>query len=355
MNEFSKPQHPPGYAEATASKQGTKARVRFSFFVFLCLSMLLGSGSRGLADDSQVIPEETVFCLTASSEARTSGERILMGQVAEISGGSQALRQEVSSIDLGPAPRPGEERRIAGSMIASALASFGGLPANSRTSIPEWVSVKGVSQSLSEVSLAKVFKQYVSRSVGGDEVIVSRVRIRGMKPLPPGKVTLTPAGNSNTQLKGRTSLRLAVAVDGKDYGLLTVSGWVDRYAQVVCAARQISRGTVLSPDDVCLKRINVAKAPDRLVLNSAQVLGKQARSDIQVGEYVRQNQLITVPLIVKGDMVKLLVSAGQVRVSTLGIAKTNGDSGDQIRVENVASKKTLIGRVLDASTVEVLF
>ena len=46
---------------------------------------------------------------------------------------------------------------------------------------------------------------------------------------------------------------------------------------------------------------------------------------------------------------------GGLRVSTMGIAKADGLRGEQIRVENVTSEKTVVGRVVNGSTVEVLF
>jgi flagella basal body P-ring formation protein FlgA len=200
-----------------------------------------------------------------------------------------------------------------------------------------------------------MFKQYVKSAVGEDEVVFSRMDVRGLKPLPVGKIVVTPSGNRKGDIKGKTKLRLAVSVDGEACGQVTVSGWVDRYARVVFAVREIPRDTVLSADDLCLKRTNIAKAPDRLVYDIAEAVGKRARSKLQAGKYLQPHKLSEIPLIEKGDRVKLLLSAGPVSISTLGKAKADGSAGDRIRVENLSSEKTVVGRVLDASTVEVLF
>jgi flagella basal body P-ring formation protein FlgA len=311
-----------------------------------CLLFLLLSGVAALADGG-------ALCVVVGNDVQVSGERILLGRIAEISGGSETLRQDVANIDLGPAPRPGQTRRITGNSISVALGKTAG--AGVLATVPGQVQVRGAFQQISEASLEEAFKQYVMNAAGKDEVTISRIDIRGIKPLPLGRIALTPSSAGRDDIKGKTSLRMAVSVDGEDYGQVSVSGWVDRYAQVVCAARSVSRNTILSAEDLCLERINIAKAPDRLVYDPAEAVGKRVRSSLQTGKYLQEHKLFEVPLVEKGDRVKLLVSAGPVNISTLGVAKTDGGAGDQIRVENLSSEKTVIGRVVDNSTVEVLF
>lgn len=319
--------------------------------VFYCL--LLFSIADATAGDVGAAADDGGLQVVVQNDVQVSGERIRLGQISKISGSSEGLRKAISGIDLGPAPRPGQERRITGNSISVALVNIAG--SGVQATIPEQVRVGGAFQRISEASLEETFKRYVFKTVGGDEVAFSGIDVRGIKPLPLGKVTLTPSKIAGGDIKGKTSLRLAVTVDGEDCGQVTVSGWVDRYAQVVCAARAVSRDTVLSSEDLCLKRINIAKAPDRLVFDMAQAVGKRVRSSLQAGKYLQQHKLFAVPLIERGDRVKLMVSAGPVNVSTFGIAKADGGVGDQIRVKNLSSKKTVIGRVVDDATVAVLF
>ncbi len=337
-----------------AQRGKTNVIIRRSLTV-LCLLLMFFPVADGFGADSAAGGLQDSLRIVVSQITQVSGERILMGQVAKISGGDETLRQEIAGIDLGPAPRAGQERPVSGNAIAVALADNKKLPEGSKTVIPDTVVVKGAYQELSEASLEGAFKRYVKKAAGGDEVAFSRMDVRGIKPLPVGNVSLTPVGGMRGKVKGNTTLRLAVAVNGESCGQVTVSGWVDRYAQVVFTARPIDRDTILSKDDLCLKRINIAKAPDQLVFHIADAVGKRVRSSFQAGKCLQQHKLFEVPLVEKGDRVKLLVDAGPVKISTLGIAKTDGGAGDQIRVENVSSRKMVVGRVVDASTVEVLF
>jgi flagellar basal body P-ring formation protein FlgA len=62
------------------------------------------------------------------------------------------------------------------------------------------------------------------------------------------------------------------------------------------------------------------------------------------------------PLVKRGDVVLVVAESGGLRITTLGMVKQReGRRGERIRVENIDSKKSLYGRVLDAKTVKVDF
>jgi flagella basal body P-ring formation protein FlgA len=341
------------YKNREAQRFETGVHVRFPVVAFCCLLFFAVAGVA--AADMTALADNGKLQVVVQTDAQVSGERILLGQISKITGGDERLQQLVAGVDLGPSPRPGQERRITESSISVALANAGLTGNKISATIPEIVLIRGAFQRISEASLEEAFKRYVTNAVGGDEVAFSRIDVRGVKPLPLGRIELAPEDNGKERIKGKTSLRMSVAVNGEDFGQVTVSGWVDRYSQVVCAARTVSRKTILSEDDLCFKRINIARAPDRIVFNMQEALGKRVRSTLQAGKCLQQHKLMVVPLVERGDRVKLLVNSGAVNISTMGIAKADGGAGDQIQVENLSSKKTVIGRVVDNVTVEVLF
>ena len=226
---------------------------------------------------------------------------------------------------------------------------------NARIAIPDTVCVQSAYQRISETSLKQAFESYVASRLGGIETDISRFKIRGNDSLPLGHISLAPFNRNKKPIKGSFSLIMAVQVDGKDAGRLTLSGWVNRYEPVVCAARYISRGEILTSNDIVLKKINISKAPARLVRMPENAVGKQGKTSLRAGGVVRQRQLESPPMIEKGERVKILAISGGIQVATLGIAMNEGREGEQIKVENIASKKLVVGRVTNRSTVEVLF
>jgi flagella basal body P-ring formation protein FlgA len=88
-------------------------------------------------------------------------------------------------------------------------------------------------------------------------------------------------------------------------------------------------------------------------LNSS--VGKRLKQSVKAGQYLRLNMLAVPPVVQRGDRVKILVKNGPLKIETVGIAKASGGIGEQIKVENISSKKTVVGRIRDATAVEILF
>ena len=60
------------------------------------------------------------------------------------------------------------------------------------------------------------------------------------------------------------------------------------------------------------------------------------------------------PVIVSGAQIRLVINNGSVHVSAPGTAHQPGRVGDEIRVTNQLSKKSLLARVIDAQSAEVI-
>jgi flagella basal body P-ring formation protein FlgA len=61
------------------------------------------------------------------------------------------------------------------------------------------------------------------------------------------------------------------------------------------------------------------------------------------------------PVVRKGDVVQVLAESAQLKITTQGVAQENGGVGQKIQVMNVASKKNVLARIIDAQTVKVDF
>ncbi|MBW2155012.1 MAG: flagellar basal body P-ring formation protein FlgA [Deltaproteobacteria bacterium] len=151
------------------------------------------------------------------------------------------------------------------------------------------------------------------------------------------------------------SVPVKVFVDGNPSGKIFLSGWVDRYVNVVCAGRFLPRNTILGAGDLRWVRINISKAPKNLITDVEQAIGKRLKQSLKEGQPLRSNMIAVPPVIKRGDRVKIVAQRGGLKVETVGIAKGSGALGEQIKVMNITSRKTVVGRIKDASTVRVLF
>ena len=111
----------------------------------------------------------------------------------------------------------------------------------------------------------------------------------------------------------------------------------------------------MRPEDLYLKTTRISRSPAEFINSIENAVGKSLRRRVKADAYLQNKILEMPPLVYKGDRVKLIAKNDFLKVLTIGIAKTRGAKGQQVQVENILSKKTVVGRVLNASMVEVLF
>jgi len=310
---------------------------------------------QAVQDGAQAGSPSTMIRVAIPSEVEVAGGRILLADVAHIQCDDSRLKARIGAIDLGTAPMPGKDKQLSGRRIHSILTSQGRLSSEAQIVVPQWVTVVRLYQRIDENKLTQLFAAHLFQRTQGDRIEISRVKIRGLKPLPVGKLTLTVLGIGKKTIRGNVSLRVGVGVNGRDHGRLTVTGWVDRFARVVCASRFIPKDTLLTEADLNFQVVNLSKSPGNLIAGLADVLGKNVSSGIKAGKPIRQNRLTLPYLVQKGDRVRILAHSETLQAGTVGIALDRGMMGDQIKVENLSSGKKVVGRITGASTVGVIF
>ncbi len=151
------------------------------------------------------------------------------------------------------------------------------------------------------------------------------------------------------------SLALVVRVNGRVEKNLSLRLLVDARAEMVVAARSLTTNTVLTADDLQVLKHEVAQAGGQPLTRISEAAGKRLRTAVRPGVPIRGSQLVSVPVVVSGQLVTIIAENGGVRITVAGRARSSGGTGDLIRVQNLLSNKEFPARVLDASTVEVGF
>lgn len=140
-----------------------------------------------------------------------------------------------------------------------------------------------------------------------------------------------------------SNVSVKVNCDAPKPWTIYVPARVDTFAEVAVLARSLARGSILTEDDVVLRRMSTSQGGFGLVLDPQQVIGKELKRRLEAGDPVRLSH-IKAPLVVrKGDRVLLEASTSGVSVVTTGTALANGEVGEQIRVRNEKS-----ARIIDA-------
>jgi flagella basal body P-ring formation protein FlgA len=90
-----------------------------------------------------------------------------------------------------------------------------------------------------------------------------------------------------------------------------------------------------------------------VVANPEQVLGKEAKRQLQAGKPIRTYDVTDPQLVRKGQKVAIIVEKGSMTISASGKAMTGGAAGATVRVQNTASYALLEGEVAGPGLVKV--
>jgi len=319
-------------------------------------SVILLTGVCSFAEVPKPVAEASPGLVLRPS-AVVSGSRIHLSDLIQ-SCSDPRLPENAKQYVLMDAPQPGGRRTLPGQWIASVIRSRKWLPETVGISVPEEVRIERAFQALPVKDLEEFFRRYIEKKIEPAEFNITQFKVKGAEKFPVGRMSfhiLEP----EPRPEGRVNLRLMVRVNGQELrssqDSIRLSGWVDRYATVVCADRRLARGTILEASDLKLERMNTSRMPDGIVSDLQHAAGKRLNQTLGADRYLRQNMLSSPALIQKGDKVKLVATNGTIKIITIGIALESGGVDEQVEIENTTSNKKIVGRVVDASTVEVLF
>ena len=114
---------------------------------------------------------------------------------------------------------------------------------------------------------------------------------------------------------------------------------------VVRVNRSLPRGTILSEHD--LQALLVQRSPAHLPLinHIEEAIGSALKRPLTAGTEL-QHSMLEAPVVVKrGDQTVIAAGNAQLSVRMTGKALQDGAIGEQIRVQNLASKRTIQGEV----------
>jgi len=125
---------------------------------------------------------------------------------------------------------------------------------------------------------------------------------------------------------------------------------------MVVSTGYLARDTNISKDDVKLVKRWFDRISPGVVTDINDVLGKRLRTSIKHPNTIITRNMLREPVMVKrGNLVRIVLEKGPLRITTMGLSKQNGAFGDIIKVKNISSKNVIYARVMGDSLVQVEF
>lgn len=121
-------------------------------------------------------------------------------------------------------------------------------------------------------------------------------------------------------------------------------------AETLVAARTLRAQTVIGPDDVA----RIGTVTPGALRRAADAVGLEARVNLYAGRPIHPNDLGPPALIDRNEIVTLNYYGAGVAISTDARALDRGGVGEAIRVMNLGSRNTVVGRVMTDGSVAVV-
>jgi flagella basal body P-ring formation protein FlgA len=300
-----------------------------------------------------------VVSVTVPPEKTVTGDRLLLGEVAFIEvldPAGQNLANDLSRVDLGPAPAPGRtvllrQADLRKTLLASGLdvrSATWNLPAELRVTADE-------SEAVREADLRDALDKYLAMNEPYQSGRFELVSLNISPPplLSPGPVTFRfqPQISSNPV---NVAGHFIFNQNGRDVGRSRVAAQVDLSVPAVVATRALHRGQVLAEEDLSLALLPFHQARGTLG-DPALAVGSTLKTALAPGAPLRERVLAQSLMVRNGDIVVINARQGNLNVTTTGEAKADGVLGDVITVTNQSSKKNVRGRIIAPGQVEVIF
>lgn len=317
----------------------------FSLIIIVLLLAFLVSPAE--ADDTVVV----LF----KHEVRITKSTYKLADIAELNKVESALRNQLSEVEIGRTPRPGQLTQITQSELTALLEHiFPGITMHLRWEGPAFVRVRGSGVRCEAGALRrsayqllfgwlKVHYEQVSLQVVGEpEPII----------IPEGEVEFHPKLSAATRLGKRMPVWVDVLVDGQHYQTVPIWFAVSVPASVLMVKSAMAKHQELSQKDVVEKTFDIARLSGD-PLYKGDLVGKRIVHYMKAGDVITMTDVETVPMVSQGDLVTAFAHYGSVSLAAEGIALMDGNVSQIIEVRNPGSGETYNARVIGNNQVRV--
>lgn len=284
------------------------------------------------------------------------GETVTLGDVADVELPDPQLAASLEAVKLIQAPAYGYTTDLTQSYLVVKLKQHYGNTDDLFIGGSAKTVVSRDGALVTQGDIDEAIRSYIYAETEGDPSLIEIVP-RGKDldiSVQPGQVDLRvlPSGAS---LRGNTSFRVEISVDGRVVRTIPANVFVRQYDHCLVTTKNVQAGECLNEENVKIKKVDITYQgrTEELLRDLEPMEGKVADRYLYAGRTLTSDMLASPTLVQNGAKVKLLVKVGRVQVMAEGIAKAKGSAGDTIRVLNLISNKMSQG-IIDENGCVVL-
>ena len=265
------------------------------------------------------------------------------------------MARALATLQLCPAPAPGEKISLRAIDIKDSVVGSQNLPADIHWTGSPTITLLRNGISIGPDKIEKIIADFIDKN--RNHLPEAEIRfIPDSLPLPftlpMGEMSyeLTP---SNPNILGSSRMSIIFRIDDTVVKNMSVRGAVEAMAQIVVCTSSLKRGEILRPQDLSTALMDISGidspgfAPDDFI-------GKKLQRSLRAGSPVIESIVEALPIVRRGERVKIVVNSGPLHLSATGLAGSDGALDEMIQVRNTNSNKMVYCRVAAPGLVEVL-
>ena len=128
---------------------------------------------------------------------------------------------------------------------------------------------------------------------------------------------------------------------------------VKTYLTVAVAKRPLARGVPVSKNDLNLEQREISRLTSGYFETADNLVGRTPKRSLPKGAVISPRDLTIEKVISKGNRVSIIAETDGITVRMPGKALTDAGKGDQIRVKNLSSGRSVTGTVVGRGLVKV--
>ena len=296
----------------------------------------------------------SAFDITFKKAATVENVIVRLGDVASIDSVDE-FAKALLTIPVANSPAPGDKAYLRSRNIKKYLETSQSLPEDINWQGSSTVEVLRNGTTIDSKKMLGFVADYLRSQKDSLPIAVIRF-IPTSHPLPftlpTGQLTCDVIP-SNPGILSSSRFSLIFRVDDRVVKNMSIKGRIEARANIVTAAIPVKKGTILSGRHLQQTVMDISEIRDP-GFSVDEFIGKKIKRSLRAGSPIIVSNVESLPVILKGQKVKIVIQSGAMLLTATGLAHTDGKINDLIRVQNINSNKVVFGRVAGPGVVEVL-
>jgi flagella basal body P-ring formation protein FlgA len=279
---------------------------------------------------------------------------IRLGDIVSLDENTEMARA-LASLIVGQAPSPGKTSSLRSQNVKEFLTSSQSLPQGILWSGSPTVTVLRRGVTVGPEKIQTIIAEFLKENQNN----LPDAEIRFVPSSLPLPFTL-PMGDLTHQILpskpgilGSSRFSIIFRVNDKVVKNMSIRGKVEALADVVVSVGPLKKKQILRPQHLTTTLMDIGSTANP-VLDFDDLLGKKLKKSLRAGSPVLLSMVATLPVVQRGERVKIVINSGPLHLSATGIARSDGIKDQMIRVQNINSNKIVHCRVTAPGLVEVM-